>query len=100
LLARAAFAARGRNDPRARNDHRYLSAGKIGGQCWQPAALTLGPAKLDRAVAAILEAGFGQALSERGHERRPPESSTACGFAKWPISIIAALRSRLGVAKR
>jgi hypothetical protein len=61
LLARAAFAARGRNDPRARNDHRYLSAAKIGGQCWQPAALTLGPAKLDCAVAAILEAGFGQA---------------------------------------
>jgi hypothetical protein len=66
----------GCNDPRVRIDHRYLSAARIGGQCWQPAALTLGPAKLDCAVAAILEAGVGQALSERGHERRPPESST------------------------
>jgi len=93
LLARPAFAARGRNDPRARNDHRYLSAAKIGGQSWQPAALTLGPAKLDCDVAAVLEAGVGQAQTGRGHERRPPQNSTACGFAKWPISIIAALRS-------
>jgi hypothetical protein len=66
MLARAAFAARAATIPRARNDHRYLSSGKIGGQCWQPAALTLGPARLDWDVAAILEVGFGHALTESG----------------------------------
>jgi hypothetical protein len=51
-------------------DHRHLTAHKVGRQRRQPIKLILRPALFNRNVPSLDMAGFAQAPAERGHHRR------------------------------
>ena len=66
------------------DDHGHRPADQISRQSRQPIRLIFRLAEFDRDVLALDEAGFLQALAERGHEVRRRRRATCCGESRPP----------------